>query len=57
MRDTHTHKERGRDIGRGEAGSLQGADVGLHPGPWDHDLSMKADAQQLSHPGVPGNSF
>ena len=46
-------RERGRDTGRGEAGSIPGANAGLdlgtpglHPGP-------KAGAKLLSHPGIP----
>ena len=47
------HTERGRDIGRREAGSSSGAYVGLDPGtPGSHPES-KADAQPLSHPGIP----
>ena len=41
------HKERGRDLGRGEADSLTGeTDAGLIPGPQDHNLSQR---QMLNH--------
>ena len=32
---------------------MQGADVGLDPGSPGSHLEPKADAQPLSHPGVP----
>jgi len=32
-------------------------DVGLIPGPWDHDLSQRQTLNQLSHPGVPDGVF
>ena len=52
MRDTHT--ERGRDIGRGNRSRLHAGspmwdsipDPGITP-------ELKADAQPLSHPGIP----
>ena len=60
MRDT----ERGRDTGRGRnrllAGTLLWNSI---PGAWDHALSPgscpepKADAQPLSHPGIPRMSI
>ena len=57
MRDTERERERGRDTGRGRSrlheGSLMGdsiPDSRISPGP-------KADAQQLSHPGVPLHVF
>ena len=45
MRDT----ERGRNIGKGRR-SLPGRNLMRDsiPGPWDHNLSPKADAQPLS---------
>ena len=53
MRDTHSKRERGRDTGRGRsrlhAGSPSWDSI---PGLKDHTL-LKADAQLLSHPGVP----
>ena len=54
MRDT----ERGRDIGRGRIRLPMGNLMqDLIPGPWDQDLSQKADAQPLSHPGVPARDI
>ena len=51
----HKERERGRDIGRERsrlhAGSLM---QDLIPGLQDHALGLKADAQLLSHLGVPG---
>ena len=50
MRDT----EREADTqAEGEAGSLQGARWGLDPGTPGSHPEPKADAQPLSHPGVP----
>ena len=43
MKDTQREAEAQAE---GEAGSLQGADVGLDPGTWDHDLSRR---QTLNH--------
>ena len=37
----------------GEAGSMQGADVGLDPRTPGSHPGLKADAQPLNHPGVP----
>ena len=37
----------------GEAGSMEGADVGLDPRTPGSCPVPKADAQPLSHPGVP----
>ena len=39
----------------GEAGSIQAGRLmwDLIPGPQDHALGPKADAQRLSHPGAP----
>ena len=36
----------------GEAGSLQGAHMGLNPRIWGSQSEPKADAQPLSHPGT-----
>ena len=41
----------------GEAGSLQGPDVGLDPGSPGSHPELKADAQLLNHSGVPGHYF
>ena len=49
MRDT----ERARDIAEEEAGSLQGADVGLNPRTLGSRPEPKADTQPLSHPDIP----
>ena len=50
MRDTERkrqrHRQREKQAPCGEPG------VGLDPGTWGHEL--KADAQPLNHPGVPG---
>ena len=46
----------GGEVGaEGEAGSLlsREPDVGLIPGPRDHDLSQRQTLDQLNHPGVP----
>ena len=37
----------------GEAGSMQGADMGLSPGTPGSHSGLKAGAKLLSHPGVP----
>ena len=51
MRDTH----RGADTqAEGEAGSRGKPVVGLDPGSPGSRPKPKADAQLLSHPGVPG---
>ena len=51
--DSWEIKERGRDIGEGEAGSLRGPRWGtLHQDP-RIITGAKADAQPLSHPGAP----
>ena len=53
MRDT----ERGRERGTGRRCKLhvRSPDVGLNPGTPGSYPDPKADAQPLSHPGVPGN--
>ena len=45
-----THRERGRDTGRGRS---RLPDVGLDPGTPGSHPELKADAQPLSHPGDP----
>ena len=50
MRDTQREAE---PQAEGEAGSLQGARWGLHPRTLGSRPEPKADAQPLSHPGVP----
>ena len=51
---THTHTQRGRDIGRERSREpnveLDPRTMGSLPGP-------KADAQLLSHPGIPSQNF
>ena len=51
MRDTERKAETQAE--RGEAGSMQGADVGLDPRTPGSRPEPKADAQPLSHPGIP----
>ena len=50
MRDTQRQADTQAE---GEAGSLQGLDVGLDPRTPGSRPEPKADAQPLSHPGVP----
>ena len=56
MRETHTRTQREREAetqAEGEAGSPQGARCGT-PSPEPGSRSeLKADAQLLSHPGIP----
>ena len=48
------HRERGRDPGRGRSRLHEGRpDVGLDPGTPGSGPEPKAEAQPLSHPGVP----
>ena len=50
------HREREREAEtqvEGEAGSMQEPDVGLDPRTPGSCPELKADAQLLSHPGVP----
>ena len=57
MRDTEREREREREAetqAEGEAGSLWGVDAGLYPRTPKSRPEPKADAQPLSHPGVPG---
>ena len=51
MRDT------GRDRQREKQAPCREPDVGLHPGTPGSHSEPKADAQPLSHPGVPRNTF
>ena len=51
MRDPE--RERSRDTGKGEAGSMWKTDVGLHPGAPGSRPEPKAGDQPLSHPGIP----
>ena len=65
MRDTEKERERGRDTGRGRSRLHAGSpvwdsilgrrepSVGLNPGTPGSHPEPKADAQQLSHPGIP----
>ena len=47
-------RERGRNIGRGKAGSMHRApDVGFDPGSPGSRPGPKAGAQPLCHPGIP----
>ena len=46
--------ERGRDIGRGEAGSMHWEpNVGFDPGSPGSRPGLKAGAKPLRHPGIP----
>ena len=49
---TDTERERGAEA-EGEAGSMQGARCRTPSGTPGSHLEQKADAQPLSHPGVP----
>ena len=52
MKDTH--RERGRDKGRGRSRlHCREPDVGLDPGTPGSRPEPRADAQLLSHPGIP----
>ena len=49
-----TERERGRDTGRGEAGSMhREPDVGFDPGSPGSRPGPKAGAKPLRHPGIP----
>ena len=49
--------QRGRDIGRGEAGPCGEPNVGLDPRtPGSQPEETKADTQPPNHPGVPINA-
>ena len=50
MRDTEREAETEAE---GEAGSMQEPDVGLDPMTPGSRPELKADAQPLSHPGIP----
>ena len=55
---THRERERGRDIGRREAGSMHWEpDVGFDPGSLGSRPGPKADAKPLRHPGIPASCF
>ena len=56
MRDTQRERERGRDI-EGEVGSLQGAPCGAQSWTLGSHPELKADAQPLSHPGIPSGDL
>ena len=50
----HTHREKGRDTGRGRSRLPVGEpDLGLGPGTPGSHPEPKADSQPLSHPGIP----
>ena len=52
MKDTERHRDRGRDIGNGRRRlSTRGPMWNSIPGHRDH--ALKANAQPLSHPGIP----
>ena len=53
MRDTERAAETKAER---ETGSMQGPNVRLYPGTPGSRLGPKADAQPLSHPGVPRDS-
>ena len=51
-------RERGRDIGGGEAGSMhREPDVGFDPGSPGSRPGPKAGAKPVHHPGIPGLRF
>ena len=54
MRDTQREAETQAE---GEAGSMQGARQGTNPRTLGSRPEPKADAQPLSHPGIPENYF
>ena len=49
-------RERQRHRQREKQAPCREPDAGLDPGPGSHP-ELKADAQSLSHPGIPGNLF
>ena len=51
------HERQAETQAEGEAGSTQEPDVGLDPGPLGSHPEPEADAQALSHPGVPFLAF
>ena len=53
MRDTHTEGERQRHKQREKQAPCKEPDVGLDPRTPGSHPGPKADAQLLSHPGVP----
>ena len=55
---THRERERGRDIGGGEAGSRhREPNVGLDPGSPGSRPGPKAGAKPLHHPGIPMSEY
>ena len=55
MRDTHPQRQRQRQ--REKQAPCGDPDVGLDPGTPGSQPGLKAVAQPLSHPGVPGTWF
>ena len=55
MTDTHTQRQRHRQ--REKQAPCREPDVGLDPGTPGSCPEPKADAQLLSHPGIPDNVF
>ena len=55
MRDTERQRQRHRQ--REKQGPCREPDVGLDPRTSGSHPGPKADAQPLSHPGVPGPTF
>ena len=53
MRETERETERGRDIGRGRSRPWQRAQRGTQSRIPGSGPEPKADAQPLSHPGIP----
>ena len=49
----HTHTHTHTDIGRGKQDPCRQPNVGLDPRPAGSCPESKADAQPLSHPGIP----
>ena len=48
---------RGEAEGEGNTPLSREPIAGLHPRPWDHDLSLRQILHWLSHPGAPGSSI
>ena len=57
MRDTERKRQRQRQREREKQAPCREPDVGLDPGIIGSRPQQKADAQPLSHPGNPGNTF
>ena len=53
MHERHRDRERGAERQREKQAPCRKPDVGLDPGTAGSCLEPKADAQPLSHPGVP----